>query len=246
MKVLIKLLLVTLMSVLNSCGEKNTPDYPSHGNNRNPDDNSEPAESTIEVPVAQFIYQIQQPLAVAFTNKSTNNPTNTMWDFGDGVTSSELSPKHKYASTGSYIVTLTVSNSAGTSSVRETIKITTPLVYVTGVKYIKVGKENMYYRTVCKDDDFFTTTWWNTTYTSILNSSTIPYSFPFSSSVLMNGLNDDEYYTIYVYWNNKTNGDGTQILKQKMNTYDIKKYPSEIILTSNNADTQVAVMFSYK
>ncbi|MBR1808833.1 MAG: PKD domain-containing protein [Paludibacteraceae bacterium] len=41
-------------------------------------------------------------------------------------------------------------------------------------------------------------------------------------------------------------GDGTQLLKQRMYTSSIIKYPEQIILTNDNADTQVAVMFSYK
>ncbi len=37
------------------------------------------------------------------------------WDFGDGLTSTEASPKHKYAKGGDYSVLLKISNSAGAS-----------------------------------------------------------------------------------------------------------------------------------
>ena len=233
----ISLLFIALSVVLNACSERYVPNNPYGSGN---------GGVSLVAPVAQFSYQIQQPLSVAFTNSSSNNPSKTTWDFGDGSTSSEYSPIHKYAEAGSYLVTLTVYNSAGTSNIRKNITINTPKVYVSGVKYIRVGKENNYYRALCKDDDFFTTTWWKTTYTPLLDNKSLPYSFNFSSPILMDGLEDDEYYTVYIYWNTKTNGDGTQILKQKIYTSSIYKYPSEIILTSDNKDTQVAVMFSYK
>src|SRR4051812_11227869 len=49
---------------------------------------------------------------VAFTNLSTNGATYE-WDFGDGTTSTEVSPTHVYAATGTYVVTLTTSSGDG-------------------------------------------------------------------------------------------------------------------------------------
>lgn len=241
MKKHLQILLVLLF--FSSCTERNSPDYPNTGSGG---DSSNGTNTRVETPVAQFSYKIEQPLSVVLTNNSTNNPTKIVWDFGDGSTSTENSPTHKYAKTGSYIITLTVSNSAGSKSCRKTIEIAKPKVYVKGIKYIKVGKENMYYRTVCKDDDLFTTTWFSSTYSSLLNNASLPYQFIFYSPILMDGLSQDDYYTIYVYWNNKTNGDGTQILKQKMYTSSINKYPTQIVLTNDQNNTQVAILFSYK
>ena len=58
------------------------------------------------------------PLAVQFTDQSLGNPTNWAWDFdGDLVVDSTLqNPTHTYTSAGSYTVTLTVGNAAGTST----------------------------------------------------------------------------------------------------------------------------------
>jgi PKD repeat protein len=56
------------------------------------------------------------PLAVTFMDQSTNNPTAWSWDFGDGATSTEQHPSHTYESPGSYSVTLTATNSAGSDS----------------------------------------------------------------------------------------------------------------------------------
>lgn len=46
---------------------------------------------------------------VSFVNNSTNADT-YFWDFGDGFTSTEISPIHTYQTSGEYLVSLTVSN----------------------------------------------------------------------------------------------------------------------------------------
>ncbi|PWR76237.1 DUF3821 domain-containing protein [Methanospirillum stamsii] len=49
------------------------------------------------------------PLNVKFTDKSTGEPTNWFWDFGDGYTSAGVqNPSHTYTFGGKYTVTLTV------------------------------------------------------------------------------------------------------------------------------------------
>jgi PKD repeat protein len=70
-------------------------------------------------PGADFIatpLQGPAPLSVAFEDRSSGGPTSWLWSFGDGATSTLRNPVHAYASAGSYDVSLTVSNSAGTSS----------------------------------------------------------------------------------------------------------------------------------
>lgn len=56
----------------------------------------------------------QSPLAVRFRDTSTGVPTNFLWSFGDGATSTERNPVHTYTSSGSFDVTLSVSNALGT------------------------------------------------------------------------------------------------------------------------------------
>jgi PKD repeat protein len=70
-------------------------------------------------PVADFDAAPQSgmlPLVVAFTDKSTGNPTTWRWDFGDGVTSNEKNPSHTYSRAGTYGITLTVTNAFGSST----------------------------------------------------------------------------------------------------------------------------------
>jgi PKD repeat protein len=50
------------------------------------------------------------PLTVTFTNLSTSGYTFSLWDFGDGVTSTQASPTYTYTTIGAYTVTLTVSS----------------------------------------------------------------------------------------------------------------------------------------
>ncbi len=69
-----------------------------------------------EAPVAAFYANVlsgSPPLAVTFTDQSSNNPTSWEWSFGDGVTSDLQSPSHTYNLEGFYGVTLIVANSKG-------------------------------------------------------------------------------------------------------------------------------------
>ncbi len=56
-------------------------------------------------------------LRVMFTDRSTGGAaTSWLWDFGDGTTSTTRNPTHIYNRAGRYTVTLTATNSAGTST----------------------------------------------------------------------------------------------------------------------------------
>lgn len=56
-----------------------------------------------------------EPLTVTFTDTSTNTPTSWSWSFGDGGTSTARNPTHVYLP-GTYTVSLTVTNAAGSDS----------------------------------------------------------------------------------------------------------------------------------
>lgn len=61
-----------------------------------------------EYPVADFSYKTNGK-TVTFINQSRNAMLNK-WNFGDGSTSGDISPKHTYTSSGTYEVSLTVYN----------------------------------------------------------------------------------------------------------------------------------------
>lgn len=70
-------------------------------------------------PIADFISDSQTigvPGRVQFIDRSQQYPTSWLWNFGDGATSSDESPVHVYKTAGSYTVTLTATNNAGSNT----------------------------------------------------------------------------------------------------------------------------------
>jgi PKD repeat protein len=80
-------------------------------------------------PVASFTFDPTAPNAgatVTFTDTSTEGPTSWLWNFGDpsaGLlnTSTDQNPFFSYNFAGTYMVTLTVSNSDGLSSTSQSV-----------------------------------------------------------------------------------------------------------------------------
>ncbi|WP_141241773.1 PKD domain-containing protein, partial [Methanosarcina spelaei] len=60
----------------------------------------------------------------------SKNATEWKWNFGDGTTSTQQNPTHKYSKAGTYTVNLTVKNAAGSNTVTKTgyIQVTEKLV----------------------------------------------------------------------------------------------------------------------
>jgi PKD repeat protein len=87
-------------------------------------------------PVAQFTaspIRGPAPLTVAFTDRSSGNPTYYNYDFGDGVNTTGPNAVHTYHNNGTYTVTLTVMKNnpatgsmVGNSSVRKNLIIVGP------------------------------------------------------------------------------------------------------------------------
>lgn len=79
----------------------------------------------------EFIFQ-KKKLEVTFTNLSTDVEGATpQWDFGDGNTSSEVSPTHTYEKLGRYIVTLSYGNSEENPSSTHQVIMVSDKVYTT-------------------------------------------------------------------------------------------------------------------
>jgi C1A family cysteine protease/PKD repeat protein len=73
---------------------------------------------SIILPIANFSASSisgNAPLVVTFTDKSTNSPMSWSWNFGDKSTSSIENPTHTYTKPGTYTVSLTVTNAAGSN-----------------------------------------------------------------------------------------------------------------------------------
>ena len=94
-----------------------------------------PAEDTVItakwnvmlVPVADFEVNVTRgvkPLTVKFTDTSTQSPNSWLWDFGDDVTSTDQSPEHTFTESGTYVVTLMVTNDIGSNMKTMDIEVT--------------------------------------------------------------------------------------------------------------------------
>jgi PKD repeat protein len=80
-------------------------------------------------PKASFTASTSKNNDVAiFTDTSTGNPTSWSWDFGDAAhpgtnTSAAQNPTHDYKAAGTFVVTLTVCNTAGCSTVSQFVTV---------------------------------------------------------------------------------------------------------------------------
>ncbi len=91
--------------------------------------------TVITLPVASFAMTPSSgtgpaPLVVQFNDTSTGSPTSWWWSFGDDSTSTLQNPTHTYRKTGTYKVTLTVTNAAGKSARERTITVYQPTLRV--------------------------------------------------------------------------------------------------------------------
>jgi PKD repeat protein len=76
------------------------------------------AATHVVAPVAAFVADVvagPHQLRVRFTDNSTNYPTKWSWTFGDGCVSTLQNPVHIYSTPGTYTVSVTAYNSAGSN-----------------------------------------------------------------------------------------------------------------------------------
>ena len=65
----------------------------------------------------------QAPLAVKFTDRSIGSPISWIWDFGDGLKSSDQSPLHTFSSAGAYDVKFTINRGSDTDTSTQVINV---------------------------------------------------------------------------------------------------------------------------
>lgn len=76
--------------------------------------------NVIPAPVAAFTATQPTGFDLVFADASTG-ATSWAWNFGDGGTSTSQNPTHTYAAPGTYVVTLTVTGTCGTSTTDSTV-----------------------------------------------------------------------------------------------------------------------------
>ncbi len=84
-----------------------------------------PAVSTLSVSISGTPTSGQAPLEVSFFSTVTGGraPYQYFWDFGDGSTSGESNPRKTYTNQGTYVVRLTVTDSAGNRQTSNSLQI---------------------------------------------------------------------------------------------------------------------------
>ncbi len=79
-------------------------------------------------PVSRFVTQAPDttaPATVGFANESERAESYS-WDFGDGTTSEEASPEHRYTASGNYLVTLRAERGRREATSTERVQIIAP------------------------------------------------------------------------------------------------------------------------
>ena len=79
---------------------------------------------TTFTPITSFTSNVTSgviPLSVQFIDTSINSPTSWSWNFGDGGTSTSRNPVYIFRTAGTFTVTLTATNTAGSNTYQQTI-----------------------------------------------------------------------------------------------------------------------------
>jgi len=86
------------------------------------------------------------PLTVSFTDMSSGAPTSWSWNFGDGGSSTAQNPSHQYSATGTYTVSLTATNTCGSTTETKTnyITVSEPTAQSMHVQSVQVTKQNFF------------------------------------------------------------------------------------------------------
>lgn len=83
--------------------------------------------AALSVAISASVTEGPAPLEVSFTAEVQGTAASYMWDFGDGSTSSDVSPTHTFTTEGTYTVRLVVTAPDGsTASAEKTITVTAP------------------------------------------------------------------------------------------------------------------------
>jgi len=196
-------------------------------------------------------------LTASFIDKSTddNGVVSRSWNFGDGSSSSVVSPSHTYATDGNYQVTLTVADEQGLTDTKSS-SITVADGVVTGDCAPAWSASTSYQAgdKVSQDGSEYESTWWSTgaspaIYSNVwknlgeCDGTTVPdenqapvSSFTFYTSELSvnfnNSATDDKAVTSY-HWNF---GDGGSSISANPNHTYIEAGSYQVSLTAYDAE----------
>lgn len=78
--------------------------------------------ATFTVPTGKLV----APVEVTFTSVAKKPVDSYLWDFGDGSTSTEANPVHRYTQSGNHQVSLTTKKGSKTTTIKQMIQVTAP------------------------------------------------------------------------------------------------------------------------
>lgn len=161
--------------------------------------------NTLQAPVAAFTASattIVKNSSVTFTDQSTNSPTSWSWTFNGGTpsTSTAQNPTVTYSTAGTYSVTLTATNAAGSNTLTKTNYIT-----VTEASYCASASTNCTYEwigTVKIGSMTNTSSASNyTDFTSKVVNMTRGTSVSFTLTPKFSGSSYTEYWKLWIDYN---------------------------------------------
>lgn len=206
----------------------------------NPKDPYWDSSVSFDEPKANFSFKIEQPLKVVLTNKSYD-ARSYKWDFGDGKTSTEENPIHRYSKKGVYEITLTAKNGSNTDVFTKTVTVEEPTrCYLAGYKVSKIPIQNDYYKVEFTDqytiyaDDFGTTAW------TLLANANLPKVFTFSSPKQVTGFT--KYWCTLWKSSKKDGSNATKAMRCNITKEQLfSSYPE----TLTNVDQSSAIVEMY-
>lgn len=198
-------------------------------------------------PNASFTYKTEHPLKVVITNTSSN-ATSYEWDFGDGTTSTEKHPTHKYKTIGVYRVKLIAKGSKKSDTHETNVEIKAPTTCtIIGFTITKIPTNNKYYQVQLTDDYWIdkTTCFWSKWF--LLSSANLPYDYTLSSAKTLD-IAKTYVARLYKYTGtgnpSNTQASGKGDWTATISPSDLKAYPET--LSYSNSTAGMKLIFQWK
>lgn len=198
-------------------------------------------------PKAHFTYKTAHPLKVVLTNNSAN-ASSYVWDFGDGTTSTEQNPTHRYKTLGVYKVKLLAKKNDKSDTYETNVEIKAPSTCtITGFSVLKIPTNNKYYQVQLTDNYAFSKTTYFWTYWFLLSSANLPYDYLLNSAKTLD-IEDDYVIRLYKYTGtgnpSNTQASGKGDWSSIIYSSDLKAYPET--LTYSNTTAGIKLIFQWK
>ena len=206
--------------------------------------NPSPDIDNVPEPKANSSFKVEQPLKVVLTNNSYDAKS-YKWNFGDGVTSIEENPIHRYSQKGVYKITLTVKNGSKSDVFSNVVTIEEPArCYLAGYKISKVPVQNEYYQIRFTDqytfsaDDFGTTAW------TLLSNANLPAVCTFTTPTQITGFSK---YWCTLWKSSKSSGAGAEkVMRCNITNEQLFTDFPETLTNKDQTSTIVEMHFIWK